>query len=282
MTATVDMLSQVHMFERMDDEERAAVCALLETKRYEKGETIFNFGDDSDEFFIVHSGRVRITIETTEGDTIVLREIGPGEVFGDISMFDGGPRTSTVQAVEDTVAMTMGQEELLELIKHFPDAALDLLAIMGARLRHTNELLRTQVSRNPNIEDEETVTVGERVADRVANVGGSWTFIVAFSVFLLGWMAVNAWVAAHAFDPFPFILLNLVLSTLAAFQAPVIMMSQNRQASKDRLKADLDFRVNLKTELEVAHLHNKLDRLYEQVQRNHSGIERLARTALSR
>lgn len=277
MAATVDMLSEVPLFKRMDEEERAAVCTLLETKRFAAGETIFSFGDDSYELYIVHSGRVRICIDTTEGDTILLREVGPGEVFGDISMFDGGPRTSTVEAIEDTVALLMGNDDLLELIKRFPDAALDLLAIMGERLRRTNELLRTQVSRNPNIQDEVQATFGERIADRVANVGGSWSFICAFCAFLLGWMAMNVWLAMHAFDPFPFILLNLVLSTLAAFQAPVIMMSQNRQTSKDRLKADLDFRVNLKTEMEVAHLHNKLDRVYEQVQRCHTRIERLAR-----
>ncbi|MDX1431208.1 MAG: DUF1003 domain-containing protein [Gammaproteobacteria bacterium] len=279
MTASVEMLSRVHMFQRMDDDERAAVCALLQTRHFDAGETIFNFGDDSEDFYIVYTGRVRIHIETTEGDTIVLREVGPGEIFGDISMFDGGPRTATVTAIEDTEVLFMGQEELLVLVKRFPDAALDLLSVMGTRLRAVNDMLRTQVTRNVNIEEEETLTFGQRIADRVANVGGSWTFIITFSAFLFAWMGLNVWLAMRAFDPFPFILLNLVLSTLAAFQAPVIMMSQNRQASKDRLKADLDYRVNLKTELEVAHLHNKLDRVYEQVQRSHTRIERLARAA---
>ena len=156
---------------------------------------------------------------------------------------------------------------------------------MGRRLRLTDELLRTHVTRNLNVEEEERLTLGEHIADRVAAFGGSWTFIIVFGVVLAVWMGVNFLLvlrgAGHglspdksAFDPYPFILLNLVLSTLAALQAPVIMMSQNRQAAKDRLKADLEYQVNLKAELEVAQLHCKVDRIYEEMQANFARLNK--------
>ena len=143
----------------------------------------------------------------------------------------------------------------------------------------TNELLRGQVARNPNVEEEESMTLGQHIADRVATFGGSWTFIVLFATVLACWMGMNVYLGQRAFDEYPFILLNLLLSSVAGFQAPVIMMSQNRQTSKDRLKSDLEYRVNVKAELEVAALHNKVDRIYETLQEKLSGLEKLARTA---
>jgi CRP/FNR family cyclic AMP-dependent transcriptional regulator len=214
-----------------------------------------------------------VYIENYEGQKIILRENIQGDVFGDISLLDGGPRTATAVAVEESETLSLDRDQLLELITKYPHAGLDLLTVMGRRLRATNELLRTQVTRNVNEEEEDVLTFGQRIADKVAAFGGSWTFIIAFGVFLFIWMAINSYVlhqalkmAAKPFDEYPFILLNLMLSTLAALQAPVIMMSQNRQASKDRLQADLDYQVNLKAELEVAQLHSKVDRIYETMQ----------------
>jgi uncharacterized membrane protein len=144
---------------------------------------------------------------------------------------------------------------------------MDLLTVIGARLRATDQLLRTQVTRNVNMEVEERLTLGQRLADRVAAFGGSWPFILSFCAFMVVWVVVNSWVLAeNAFDSYPYTLLNLVLSLLAALQAPIIIMSQNRQAAKDRLQADLDYRINLKAELEVAHLHKKVDRIWEELQ----------------
>lgn len=276
MPATVEMLADVTMFALMDERERASVCELLESRYFASGQTVFNFGDASGDFYIVHRGKVQVYVETTEGERIVLREIGPGEVFGDISMFDGGPRTATAVAIEDTEVLAMGRTELHALVRKHPHSAIDLLTVMGQRLRATNELLRSQVSRNPNVEEEERLTFAQRIADRVAEFGGSWTFIISFAVFIGAWMAVNFELARHAFDPYPYILLNLVLSTLAAFQAPVIMMSQNRFAAKDRLKADLDYEVNRKAELEVAQLHSKAERIYEAVQVGLARLEEIA------
>jgi len=270
MATGIEMLREARMFSLLDDEELNTLSALLESRRFSKGETIFHRGDVGDCLYIIRQGVVEVFVETTEGEKIVFAENTAGDVFGEISLLDGGPRTATAVAIEDTEALTCDRENLLEFVTKHPSAALDVMTAMGRNLRTTDELLRSQVSRNLNAEEEEHLTVGQRIADRVATFGGSWPFIILFGLFMSFWMATNAYLARGAFDPFPFILLNLALSALAALQAPVIMMSQNRQAAKDRLRADLDYEVNLKAELEVAHLHNKVDRIYETM------VERLA------
>jgi CRP/FNR family transcriptional regulator, cyclic AMP receptor protein len=288
MSATVGMLAGVTMFELMDDSERASLAELLGTRRFDKGETIFSFGDAGDTVYIVHSGRVEIYIENFEGQKIILRENEKGDVFGDISLLDGGPRTASAVAVEDTEVLSLDRDQLLELIQRHPHAGLDLLTVMGRRLRANNELLRTQVTRNLNEEEEEAMTFGQRIADKVASFGGSWTFIITFSVFLALWMSLNSY-ALHSllkwgskpFDEFPFILLNLALSALAALQAPVIMMSQNRQASKDRMQADLDYQINLKAELEVAQLHHKMDTIYAGMQAHFAKLDKYERKTMT-
>jgi uncharacterized membrane protein len=185
-------------------------------------------------------------------------------VFGEISLLDGGPRTASAAAVEETAVLTLDRDGLLELVQRHPHVALDLLRVMGQRIRGTDELLRAGTARNLNEEEDEQMDLGARIADRVASFGGSWTFIVIFCAFLVLWIVLNSVVLAKGpIDPFPYILLNLFLSMTAALQAPVIMMSQNRQSMKDRLKADLDYQVNLRSELEVAQLHRKLDHLTE-------------------
>ncbi len=283
--ATMDMIADVKLFQLLDDNERTHLCSVLETRTYTKGETIFNIGDAGDCLHIVRSGAVELFLENYEGDKIMLREAQPGDIFGDISMMDGGPRTANAVAIEETETMALDREGLLELVTKHPHSALDLMSVLGGRLRTTNVLLRTQVSRNVNVEEEERLTFGERIADKVAAFGGSWTFIIFFGCVLLVWMSINSdlvhnlvhW-SNKPFDEYPFILLNLLLSTLAALQAPVIMMSQNRQSFKDRLNADLDFDVNRKAELEVAQLHGKVDRMYEAMQAHFQKLEGVAKT----
>jgi uncharacterized membrane protein len=271
MGTAIDILREARMFSLLDDQELNTLSTLLEAKRFAKGEIIFRHGDVGDCLYIVRNGLVQVYVETTEGEKIVFAENAAGDVFGEISLLDGGPRTATAIALDDTDTLTCDRDNLLEFVTKHPHAAIDLLTAMGKNLRATDELLRTQVSRNLNVEEEETLTFGQRLADRVATFGGSWPFIIVFGLFMTFWMGTNAFLASRSFDPFPFILLNLALSALAALQAPVIMMSQNRQASKDRLRADLDYEVNLKAELEVAHLHGKVDRIYETL------VERLAK-----
>lgn len=277
MAAEVELLAEVPLFALLGKKERLNLAAILSVKRFDKGDSIFSFGDAGDCLYLVRSGKVEVFVENYEGEKTILAENGPGDLFGEISLLDGGARTATAVAVESTETLTLDREHLLEFLKRHPKAALDLLTVVGRRLRTTDELLRTHVTRNVNEEEQERMTFGERIADRVATFGGSWTFILVFGAFLMGWMFLNAFILlSKAYDPYPFILLNLLLSTLAALQAPVIMMSQNRQSAKDRLKADLEYQINLKAELEVAQLHNKIDRVYETMQANFAKMNRPA------
>lgn len=267
MSADVKMIGEVPIFELMDEEERAALARLMDSQTFKQGETIFETGDPGAEIYIVRSGRVEIYVENPDGERVVLGENEHGDVIGELSFLDGGARTATATAVEDSQMLSLHRERLLEFIDEHPHAALDLLTVVGRRLRTTHELLRTQVSRNVNVEDQERLTFAERIADKVAAFGGSWSFIIMFFSIMLVWIILNSTaVLRDHFDSYPYILLNLALSMIAAIQAPVIMMSQNRQAAKDRLKSDLDYQVNFKAELEVAHLHHKVDRMYERLE----------------
>ena len=265
--STEAILAEVPIFSLLDDEERADLIKLLKPRQFPAGQRIFRTGDPALALFIIRKGRIRIVLDTYEGEEIPLLELESGDVVGEVSFLDGGARTATAEVIEDCELLEFDRKELLQFVTLHPHAALDLLTALGKRLRSTDELLRTRVSRNPNVEEEERLTLGNRVADRVASFGGSWTFIGIFFAMLLTWVAINsALVLRRPFDPYPYILLNLFLSMLAAIQAPVIMMSQNRQASKDRLKGDLDYQVDTKAELEIAHLHRKVDQIYEILQ----------------
>jgi CRP/FNR family transcriptional regulator, cyclic AMP receptor protein len=275
MSADVAMIAEVPIFGLLDDEERDALAHMMDTRDFKRGETIFEYGDAGSEIFIILEGLVEIYVESIEGQKIVLGQNERGDVLGELSFLDGGSRSATAVVVDDCRTLCMDRDRLLDFVDKHPHAALDLLTVVGRRLRSTNELLRTQVSRNVNVEEEERLTFGQRIADKVAAFGGSWTFIILFAVALGSWVILNstALLLRNHFDPYPYILLNLFLSMLAAIQAPVIMMSQNRQAAKDRLNADLDYKVNLKAELEVAHLHHKIDRMYERLENHFARME---------
>ena len=274
MSTDVAMLAEVPIFELLDDSERVGLAKRMDCRDFKAGAVIFDYGDPGGEIFIVRSGRVEVYVENQEGERIVVAENERGDVMGELSFLDGGHRTATAVAREDTQVLTMHRDRLLEFIDKHPHAAIDLLTVVGRRLRATDELLRTHVSRNVNVELAEQMTLGQRVADRVASFGGSWTFIIIFGVVMLIWVTLNsAALFVRHFDPYPYILLNLFLSMVAAMQAPVIMMSQNRQAAKDRLQADQDYQVNLKAELEVAQLHSKLDHLHARLEEQWARLE---------
>jgi uncharacterized membrane protein len=232
------------------------------------GATLFHAGEPGDALYIVRSGEIELYIKDTAGQKIVLNVAQEGDFFGELALLDEGPRTATAAALADSQLLALGRDDLILLFQKNPDAALHMLASLGRMTRKADELLRTRVSRNLNVEEEEHSTFGQHVADKVAQSGGSGHHH-PLRPFPGGWIATMAYVGP-APSTLPFILLNLG-SPRCRLQAPVIMMSQNRQSSKDRLKADLDFEVNLKAELEVAHLHEKTDRLYESV------VERLTR-----
>jgi len=275
MSTTVTMIGEVPIFGLLDDEEREALAQMMDCRDFKEGEIIFHYGDSGGEIFILRNGNVELFIESMEGQKIVISENEKGDVIGELSFLDGGARTATALARETTQTLVMHRDRLLEFIDKHPHAAMDLLTAVGRRLRATDELLRTQVSRNPNLEEEERLTFGQRIADKVASFGGSWTFIIIFGVILAVWVFINsAALFSKHFDPYPYILLNLFLSMIASVQAPVIMMSQNRLSAKDRLKSDLDYEVNLKAELEVAHLHRKVDHIYERLEEHWARLEK--------
>jgi len=282
MSADVALLQEAPLFALLDENERQTLADIIDVVSFPKGATIFSFGDVGDTLYIVRAGTVQVFVENYEGRKIILGENTRSDIFGEISLLDGGPRTATAVATEDAELFALERQDLLDLITKHPHAAMDLLTVVGRRLRATDELLRTHVAKNVNEEEEEQMTFGERIADKVAAFGGSWKFIIFFCFVLLCWAALNT-ILLHdkGFDPYPYILLNLFLSMLASLQAPVIMMSQNRQSTKDRLKADLDYEINLKAELEVAQLHNKVDKIYEEMQAHFDRMHKNAGGATS-
>jgi len=226
---------------------------------YSDGASIFRQGDIPKYLYIIEEGAVDIVLPAVVDDLIVAT-FESGTVFGELGIFDSQPRTATARASGDTTVITIPLDTMAELVENHPPAARQFMAVIIERLRSTDEMLSRLKIRNVNEIADEKMTVGERIADMVAKFGGSWTFIIAFGVFLAVWMAVNtAWILGNPPDPFPYIFLNLILSCLAALQAPVIMMSQNRQAAKDRLQADQDYQVNIKAEFAIQQLHRKLD-----------------------
>src|SRR4051812_13547848 len=275
MSASVEILAEVPLFEAMDESERASLCEILEPKRFDKGDFIFHAGDVGDVFYIVRTGAIQIYIENFEGEKIVLRENLPGDVFGDVSMFDGGPRTATAVATEDSELLLLDKEGLLELVKKHPHSALDMLAVMGKRLRSTNELLRHQVSRNLNEVMEIETTPLQRVADWIAEFSGSMPFLMLNALWFFAWIVVNTLpMGLHQFDPFPFGLLTMIVSLEAIFLSCFVLISQNRQSEKDHVRSDIEYDVNIKAELEVAHLHEKMDRLNEEMLAHFARIEK--------
>ena len=255
-----ELLANIVLFESLTEDDLVALSQRVESVQYQPGEVIFNQGDEGTSLFVIEDGAVEISYG--EGKArVVLASLFAGQYFGELSLFDGSPRSATATATKLSRLIRLDRDDLVDFVNKNPAAALRIIAEMSERLRQTNELMSRQVSRNVLEEEEEHLTTGQRVADQVASFGGSWPFIFLFSVIMLVWMGVNIMALTH-FDPYPFILLNLVLSTLAAIQAPIIMMSQNRQASKDKLLAENDYQVNRKAEMEIeAVLRNQAELL---------------------
>jgi CRP/FNR family transcriptional regulator, cyclic AMP receptor protein len=251
-------------FQLLDDEELAELGAHIDEGSFAAGEHVFRADEPGGTMHVVLEGHVETYIVDEAGERVLLAQMGPGEMFGELSLLDGKPRSANALATEPTRTFLIDQDDLERLFAKKPRAAIDVLTVLTRRIRVTDQLLSRRVSRNANEVLEEKATFGDRVSDGVARFGGSWSFIFSFGAILVGWVLLNTLFAPHgseAFDPFPFILLNLFLSALAALQAPVIMMSQNRQDAKDRVRSELDYQVNLKAELEIMQLHEKFDRL---------------------
>ena len=268
MSARPEILEGIPFFQTLDGDERAAVASLMKEARFAAGATVFREKEPGGVLYVIKGGKVELSVTGEDGAKVVVDVLEPGEFFGEMSLLDGGGRSTSATATEDVEAYCLSREEFLGLMRRRADVALDVMAALARRFRKTDELLRRRVP-NPNEVADERETFGERVADGVARFGGSWVFIFFFGGILLTWVVINTIlirsVGKEPFDPYPFILLNLFLSMLAAIQAPVIMMSQNRQDSRDRIRSELDYQVNLKAELEIMQLHDKFDRLREEL-----------------
>jgi uncharacterized membrane protein len=240
------MLGQIPLFESLADDELGALAARLSPRPVAAGEVVFRQGETGTELFLVESGAVQVSV--LQGPApVVLATLFDGQYFGELSLFDGAPRSATATCLREGTLLALDQADFVEFVRKSPEASLRIMAEMGERMRQTNELMSRQVAKDVLAEADDQLSLGERVADRVAAFGGSWPFIGLFAGIMVVWMGANA-AGLAGFDPYPFILLNLALSTLAALQAPVIMMSQNRQAAKDKLLAQNDYLVNLKAE----------------------------------
>ena len=255
-------LHSVPLFSSLDSKATAELGAYLTIHDHPKSATIFRKGDPGDAMYLIDLGKVGISITDADGHVVTLAELCPGDFFGEMALLDGQGRSASAIALEDSRLAKLTREDFLAFMKSDPRVTLELLTALTHRLRRTDELLRHRVSRNVNQEEEARLTFADRAADKLAEFGGSWKFIIASILFTLVWIGFNSWLLMEkGFDPYPYTLLNLVIGMIASLSAPVIMMSQNRQSEKDRLRANLDYQVNLKNELLLSDIIRRLDEL---------------------
>ena len=258
---STETLSAVPIFQKLPQPDLEVLLTLWKPKTLREGEILFRRGDAGSSMFIIEDGSVEITVPALNlRRQLRVAVLHDGEFLGELALVDGLPRTATARALKECSLIEMNRVDFMEFLMQRPAVAISMVSVIGQRLRETDDLVTSLASKNVNEEIEERLTFGEHLADRIAEFGGSWTFISIFGVILFGWMALNTiqwWF--RPFDEYPFIFLNLMLSCLAAIQAPIIMMSQNRAQKKDRLRSDLDYQVNLKSELLLQELHTKID-----------------------
>jgi uncharacterized membrane protein len=265
MACSPDVLKHVPLFALLDDEETAVLSGQVELKTFAPRQRIYKMGDPGGQAYVMVSGRVRVTTVDEDHQEVVVDEPGFGEFFGFASMLEQTAHQTTAVALEETVCLEVDRKDIAILLQRKPMAGMDMLAVLGRQFHAAQQLVRLRASRNPNEVIEKEATLGEHIADAVARLGGSWTFIIAFCVVLAIYATINSHLGSKAWDPYPFILLNLFLSMLAAIQAPVIMMSQNRQDTKDRLRSELDYQVNRRAESEIQGLARKLNMLGDKI-----------------
>ncbi len=277
MACNPEVLRHVPLFALLDDEETAVLAGQVELKKFAPRQRIYKIGDAGGQAYVVVSGRVQVTTVDQDHQEVVIDEPTLGEFFGFASMLDQMPHQSGAMALEETLCLEVSRDDIAVLLQRKPLAGMDMLAVLGHQFHASQQLVRTRATRNPNEVIEEQATLGERIADSVARFGGSWIFIIMFLVTLGLYTGINSVLGRSAWDPYPFILLNLFLSMLAALQAPVIMMSQNRQDGKDRLRGELDYEVNRRAESEIQGLGRKLNLLGDKI----GDVEDLLRRKIS-
>ena len=259
---TIDTLRQVPLFESLDNEAADELCHLLESLDRKAGTFLFRAGEEGNAMYLIERGKVRICVRTTQGHELTLTELGRGEFFGEMALLDGQRRSADAVVSEDARLAVLSREHFLSFVRSSPNVALELLAALANRLRHTDELLRNSATRNVNVEEAAQLTLSDRAADLIAEFGGSWKFIISAVLFFNVWVLINSWLLENrGFDAYPYLLLSTVINMLAVLQAPIILMSQNRQSHKDRLRAEIDYQINLKNELALNEIIERLKAL---------------------
>lgn len=268
-------LAKIKLFERLDVDELEELASVIDEESINSGETLFHAGDVGESLYIIKSGSVELFIRDNTGQKIVLKIAGENDLFGEISMLDNRPRSASALALEDTQLFALDHDDLLLLLQKKPDAGLNMLAAMSEMLRDADKLLRTRVSRNVNEEMEEKLSTLQRIADWIAWFSGSMQFLILNGVWFLIWIAVNTLpLGINQFDQFPFGLLTMIVSLESIFLSCFVLISQNRQAEKDHIRADIEYDVNIKAELEIAHLHDKIEQIQEQMLERFAHLEK--------
>ncbi len=265
MPCNPEELKHFPLFETLDEEELAILAQQVELRKFAARQRIYKIGDPGERGYLVISGKVQVATVDEDQQEVVIDEPTHGEYFGFAAMLDQAPHQTTATALEETTCVEIDRNDIATLLQKRPLAGLDMMSVLGRHFHASQQLVRLRAARNPNDLIEEESTFGERIADKVAGFGGSWSFIISFLVVLVVYSAINVLLGHKAWDPYPFILLNLILSMLAAIQAPVIMMSQNRQDKKDRVRGELDFDVNRRAESEIQGLARKLNLLADKI-----------------
>jgi uncharacterized membrane protein len=261
---TIDTLRLVPLFESLDDEAAGELCRLLQSIDCKAGAFLFRAGDKGDAMYLIERGKVRICVRATDGREMTLTELGRGDFFGEMALLDGQRRSADALVAEDARFAVLSRDHFLSFMRSNPNVALEMLTALANRLRHTDELLRHSATRNVNVEEAAHFTLADRAADVIAEFGGSWKFIIAAVLFFNVWVLINMWLrwtGKSGFDPYPFLLLSTAINMLAVLQAPIILMSQNRQSHKDRLRAEIDYQINLKNELALNEIIERLKAL---------------------
>jgi len=258
-------LKHVPLFALLDDDELAVLAAQVDLKSFAPRQRIYKLGDPGMHAYILLAGSVQVTTVDDDHQEVVVDMPGHGEFFGFASMLEKTPHQTSAMALEKVTCVEVSREDISILLQRKPLAGMDMLTVLGHQFHASQQLVRIRATRNPNDLIEEKITVGEHIADSVASFGGSWTFIILFLAVLIVYTCINIALRGRAWDPYPFILLNLFLSMLAAIQAPVIMMSQNRTDKKDRLRSELDFDVNRRAEAEIQNLSRKLNLITDKI-----------------
>lgn len=263
MSISADLLKEIILFQSLSDADRQALGANLVTVHYPAGSVIFHAGEPGDSLYVISSGTAEVFVKNNTGEVVVLEVAGRGDFFGEISLLDSGPRTASVRVVEDVEAVCLSRERLEAFLEANPSAAMSLLAATGRRLRVSAEKIRHTATRNVNAEAEDNRTVVQKAADWIAEFAGSIPFLMLHVVWFALWLILNTVniPGLAKFDPYPYGFLTLTVSLEAIFLSVFVLLSQNRQAAKDRVRADVEYDVNLKAELEIMHLHEKFDRM---------------------